>query len=618
MGRFRYVEDDHEEHDDHADDDHAEDSRHWEFVAEPGSEGSMVPRDTAVSAEASAEASAANADGSREDDHLAGTNQRAAENSLSYAQYSNWLAEHNAHNHDHEESSRSKVRWWFWILLLAVVIQITVLYAPPAPPPMANGDNEDHEQHQDWQSFLHLHTTQLRESVTALCYHTPTHIGRWWMLGLVTDVQQWYDDYQQPPPCPLRVPTGTSDDDAFFLDKLLFGQSDAIEVVTDALQAWEPSETSSSGSQPLLIYLAGMKGVGKTTLARSLAKQLFPKDCAPDALEASILTIDAGYYALADTTKEANYDSSSSSRRYVEETDTSIRTRLAQTIVRHAQRLDGGIVMFQNVDRMAPGLLIWLVRELRGLTGMNTAATGDFADALGAPPSSSIREHCRKVVFVFSSSSAGARTIMKSIRTYGGRSNIPRHGLLLDMLHEIDTHFGAGSSSGDSVGEAFHAVAPLFPLGRPELSQILRHKVDELSQSQARAGVRWHHLTITDAAIEALLDPSQIEYLSWKQQNKNNPIELPTPLLTFSSAGASALQEGTPLMNKFKSKIKVCFLAGAAQPDRVAVVDYDPLRDEVVMQWCSAPSLPSSSALASGALDNEWQLPCDVTCRYKI
>jgi hypothetical protein len=586
MGRFRITE---EEHDDHDDGEHAEDGCNWEFVAEPGSEGAMVARDTAVSA------SASNSDPpafSREDDHLADTNQRAESSSLSHEQFSDWLGDHYYRN-DANYESRSKIRWWFWILLAAVVIQIAVLYAPPAPPPMA----DDYE-HEDWQAFLLLHTQQVRESVTALVYHTPTHIGRWWMLRLVSDVQQWYHDWKLPSPCRLRVPTGNSDD-KFVLDQFQFGQIDAVDVVTDAIQAWEPE------SSPLLIYLAGMKGVGKTTLARALAKQLFPKECSADGLESSIATIDAGDFA--DT------NANDSATRYVDETPESVTVRmqsqLAQTIVRHVQRLDGGIVILQDVDRMAPALLVWLCRELRGLN-----IAGDLS-AVGTRPSLGILEHCRKVVFVFLSSSAGAKTIMKSIRTYGGKSNIPRPGLLLDMLHEIDTHFDASSMS---ISDFFHAVAPLFPLGKQDLSHILRHKVDNISQSGK--GLRWSHLTITDAAIEALLDPSQIEYVSWKQVN--NPAS--PPLLTFSSTGASALQEGTPLMNKLKSKIKVCFAGSTAgaQPDRVAVINYFPFPDEIAMQWCSPASSSSSSSAASSAsgaaLDNEWKPPCEVTCRYKI
>jgi DNA polymerase III delta prime subunit len=557
MGRFRYVEDD---QDQDQDDEVVEDSRHWEFVAEPGNEGAIVPRETAVSSPSREEHA-----GSDTDPSVFSTNQRA-ESSLSEAQ-SDWLGDYYYAN---ESKRKRKVRWWFWILLVAVFIQIAILYAPPAPPPTA-----DEHEHEGWEAFLLLHTSQLRESVTALLYHTPTHIGRWWMLGLVTDVQQWYHNWKLEPPCQLRVPTGggDNDDDKFVLDKFLFGQNDAVDAVTDAIQAWEPD------SSPLLIYLAGMKGTGKTTLARAMAKQLFPNECSQDGLDSSILTIDAGEFA----------DKTDNSSRSMDET--SVRMQLAQKIGRHVQRLDGGIVILQDVDRMAPALLVWLCRELRRQDGPNT---GDLSAS--GPSSLRLLDRCRKVVFVFISSSVGAKTVMTNIRTHGGMSNIPRPGLLLDMLHEIGTHFGS-----TSVGQSFHAVAPFFPLGRQALSQILRQKVDELSQS--RAAVRWSHLTITDAAVEALLDPTQIEYLSWKQlYNPDAP-----PLLTFSSTGASALQEGTPLMNKLKSKIKVCF--AGAQAEKVAVVDYDPAQGEVVMEWCS-----QSSAL----LEEEWKPPCDVTCRYKI
>lgn len=570
MGRFRYTDDD---DDDGEDSDHLEgeqSTQQWEFIADPGNEGAIVNRSGEQN-----EFSTPPAARDSETQRLAANHR--TESSISKAR-SDFLGDYN-----YIQDEPEKRRWWLWIVGVAILIHLAVQYAPPAPPPTFA---DAAAQHAGWQSFLESHTRQLVQSLTALAYHTPVHIGKWWMLGLVSDLQQWYQDFNRKnlaATCRMQIP---AEQDEWILDTHLFGQSTAIETVQDAVTAWDPD------AAPLLLYFAGMPGVGKLTTARLLAQQLFStNDCPQRGVEATVLTLDGATFA--ETFQSAD--------------ETSVRMQLTQRIVSHVQNLNGSVVVLQNVHRIEPAVLSWLVQELS--SSATQPASRGATDRVQQPSTASLRlrERCRKTVFVFTSSSVGARAVMTNIRVYGGIDhNIPLNTLRLDMMHEMDTHFGVPTA------KHFHAVAPFFPLGRQELGQILRLKVAQLSQS--KADITWNELVITDAAVDALIDPSQMEYISWKARSSGEQQGATPPILTFSSAGASPLQDGRPLMNKLQSKVKTCF--AKQQPDKVAVIDFFEFDKEVVLQWCSRSSDSSDEAATKSSLLQ--QEPCDVACRFKL
>ena len=598
MGRFRYIHEDDQDDDENDKEANDGDGHHWEFVAETANKGAMVPRNGAT--EEAAPPFLARSSRKRQP--------RDSSSSSLYATtaQSEWLGEY---SRDPKDTTRRKTRWWFWILLAAMLIQVMVVKtSPPAPPRLTTNQEPD----TTWHDFLTLHVAQLQESVTALAYHTPAHIGKWWILGFVADVQHFYQTWyaarnhlQVPPACPLAISKNDNNKYALLLlNELVVGQESALDMVTDAIHAWDPQHA------PLLLYLAGMPHVGQSTLARQwLPTQLFAgsdsngeNQCSARSLVAAVSVIDA--HVLLDSTLFRHMD------------ETSIQMQLAQRIMTHVQRLqqEGGIVILRHVDRLPPLVAAWLCRELgQEVAPPNTAfAAGDtppptlepFALSLG------LREQCRKFVFVFVSSSVGTRSIMTNIRTYGGLDNIPRASLALDMMHEMDAYFGP------NVAKRFHAVAPFFPLGQLELAEILRRKIAAVSLSQATSTISlWSHLVITDAAVDALLDPAQVEYLSWKNRDDAES----RSVLTFSSAGANVLRDGGPIMNKLQSKITACFVnhpTATRDIRRVAVIDHGGLQQgKIVMQWCSTSS-SNDHAGDTPASEVRFQEPCEVTCRF--
>jgi hypothetical protein len=84
------------------------------------------------------------------------------------------------------------------------------------------------------------------------------------------------------------------------------------------------------------------------------------------------------------------------------------------------------------------------------------------------------------------------------------------------------------------------------------------------------------------------------------------PGQAAQPALTATPSNLICSMIAIPLSESNGRKVPaVCF--AVAHPDRVAVVDYDPLNDKIVMQWWSpSSSSPSALALASaGALAKE-------------
>lgn len=126
----------------------------------------------------------------------------------------------------------------------------------------------------------------------------------------------------------------------------------------------------------------------------------------------------------------------------------------------------------------------------------------------------------------------------------------------------------------------FHAIAPFVPIGQAELQEILQLHLDRIGGQQA--GRQWKSLVMTDELADALVDPSQVEYIEWKDKSTGERI------LVFSGDGADVIKTGSPLLNKVTAQIKRCL--ATATPDLVGKLDYDPATREGVVSWCVGSS----------------------------
>jgi hypothetical protein len=101
--------------------------------------------------------------------------------------------------------------------------------------------------------------------------------------------------------------------------------------------------------------------------------------------------------------------------------------------------------------------------------------------------------------------------------------------------------------------QKFHAVAPFYPLEQPAMEQILVQKIHQWNhRQQQQLQYQTPSFMMTRAAVQALVDPSRVEYLTMVKRSTQ------TPLLTFSSAGAHILHDGSPRMNAWQASVKRC------------------------------------------------------------
>ena len=103
--------------------------------------------------------------------------------------------------------------------------------------------------------------------------------------------------------------------------------------------------------------------------------------------------------------------------------------------------------------------------------------------------------------------------------------------------------------------------------------------------------------------MRAFLDPRRVEYLEWKSRygtaaatSETGPDEPPPQhFLTVALEGAAVLDDQGPVMTKIFAQTRQFMLTEQAQPDLVAVVDYDDsssflISDERrgLLQWCDS------------------------------
>jgi CheY-like chemotaxis protein len=167
----------------------------------------------------------------------------------------------------------------------------------------------------------------------------------------------------------------------------------------------------------------------------------------------------------------------------------------------------------------------------------------------------SLQQH-QKLMFV-GITGIGTRSIHRHLKRYKHMRHIPKMQLDMDIRDELDEHLF--SFANEPVETYLHAIAPFAPIGHAELQEILQLAIEKICRQEQ--GIRWKSLVITKELTEALVSPSNVEYLEWKDKTTGETV------LVFSATGAHVLEEGSPIMNTITSQIQQCLTDVA--PDRV-------------------------------------------------
>jgi len=468
-----------------------------------------------------------------------------------------------------------------------------------------------------WKEFLHQHSHQLFESFTALFYYTPLHILHWWFRWMQVLVHEfWQQRFHRKlaftNKSSVSDPTTTTTillcqpSSLQVLHTTFVGQRRAVQAVMDAVQSWNqpyhPSETinrleaaedDSRTFAPLLLYFTGMTSSGKVTLAQQLAHAL----CATPVL---ILTpySDGDVVVPTPTTTALSSSPADSLLLQMEQQHQKHRRKIEARIRQHVQQYPRSMILLEDVDEMAH-IVQWLGQALAE-PKQKRRQDDDATEFSGAPDElPSLRFVCRHTIIVFTSTVAGSRSIARldpaivAASARDGKSTShdatiiqDDPSFLLNIQHEMDAYFPS------AISQWMDAVVPFLPITPMHLQAILRRKVTQLSEKYAsscsnqtvgqdtlveqsgtcdspsnnhlaRIGA-WSELTISDAAVEALLHPSRIEYLSWKQKSSQSSQTATTAgggsgsVLTFSSAGVSVLSDKSMILNKIRALIHAC------------------------------------------------------------
>lgn len=305
------------------------------------------------------------------------------------------------------------------------------------------------------------------------------------------------------------------------------GQARAVSVINDAIQAW-------TQQSPLVLFLSGTVGTGKLELARQIGQ----------------LVASTGDGTCTDGVLELD------AFQQQQENDLLVHD-IGMHAVRHGAH--GAVVILRHVDAMS---------------------TRHFLQVL-----KSLQQH-QKLMFV-GITGIGTRSIHRHLKRYKHMRHIPKMQLDMDIRDELDEHLF--SFANEPVETYLHAIAPFAPIGHAELQEILQLAIEKISRQEQ--GIRWKSLVITKELTEALVSPSNVEYLEWKDKTTGETV------LVFSATGAHVLEEGSPIMNTITSQIQQCLTDVA--PDRVGKLDFDKSIGQGVVSWCVGTS-------------------CFETCRFSI
>ncbi|GKY99639.1 hypothetical protein MPSEU_000918000 [Mayamaea pseudoterrestris] len=566
MGRFHVVADSEGyegDHDEQSPQEYNNSHPHWEFTAEKGEEGAIVVhrkwRRTSFESDTS--------NGNDDDDDHADTTE---DECYSEAEYANGIntrqdldsngrrmyfweqsdVDKNDDNENYDEShdfiighrnvARRHQTSCFaimpYIVLLIAFLSWWIREGPPAPPFIKDAT----QQHTNWKSFLGVHSRQWLESSSALFFSTPAHVLKWWAIHVkqdVMDIVKHFRSGSRLQLCELALPKVPP-------QNLLVGQDRATAVVWDALLAWKhhfkKSKSSLSPVPPLLLYFSGFRGTGRTTLAQRLHQLIYLReDESKECRMPAFLHLRGKDYATAAT-----------------------KQQLAQKL-----RNTESIVVIDSVEDMDKSLFTWVVSQL---TTDDSVSEAIDEDASKDNSLVSIRHQLSGCIVIFTST-IGSRSIARNIKLSAESSS-----LLLDIGHELDTHFGDSR-----ISERLDAVVPFLPLTQESLRRILQDQVKSFSQEHFDT---WKSFWLTDVSLDYFVGPDYVEYLSWQVQSR--------PILTFASAGATVLSKKSLVWNRIHGLVGRCQLE--SNTDQVAIMNILSEDWQVTISWCPDEQLIDS------------------------
>jgi DNA polymerase III delta prime subunit len=543
--------------------------------------------------------------------------------------------------HERGRSKRSRLRSLFWCascVFVALFASWLQREGPPAPPPAGRDLPEGGQS--TWNVYLSHHSSQLWESATALFYHTPSHLLKWWVVSLRLDFDDWtrllkskwtgIDAALTTTQCVLSVPTDLTKRLLLGSNNTarIVGQAVAVQSISDAFTSWSARISHDrSASGPLVLFLSGSPGTGKGTLAKAVARLVSNCTTSNNGSGASAPPSGPPVNVLSGD----HYRSTVSS--YEASSSTHVKLQLLhdlQNIVRTTRKISGdskvpvSFVILENVEDIDPRALHWVLTEL-STTDDEARTAPDVASSSPAVAPHKLREEFARTVLFLTSSTVGTKTIASWLRHSGlgplgiddeehkscdggERLNdaVPEvapqrlpPSFFLDMEHEVDAAI---------VGSTYRkmsAVIPFVPHTRQSLARLFRDQLQEhLKRNVPSFG--GCEVTVRSSLVHEVLDRG-VEFVSWRYRSSDDEDEgsAARSVLTFSSAGAAPVPF---LVREFVARlVSWCPLEPCDERDETVAVLDTPSKEErgdgalfpstFVLMWCR--SLASAETCTS-------------------
>jgi hypothetical protein len=334
---------------------------------------------------------------------------------------------------------------WF-LTLLALLSNTIYLYGPPAPPPSGTTLFT-------WREYLQRELGIVLETVNTWGHVLPAHVSYGCWQGLVEDTVTTFsvisktirgvrNNKNKCDAFPFAVLSTNKDHQLLQLQERftsrIVSQDVAVEIVWRALVHWNDASNQSERcrySKPLVLYLTGGAGVGKTHVAQVLADVFVSTAC-----ETTILSI-------------------SCSNQYKDEqilyqqilAHVQSTTTTTTTTTKGGGNVGGSMVILERVQELRKGVFRKLMKRIRQHQQQQQQQQ---------PDSASNENVFAKTLFVITSN-VGNRILQKSIQKYSSRGNynyIPTGELDAFLSYEIGLIHGTDDNNDNNNQEDDHGV----------------------------------------------------------------------------------------------------------------------------------------------------------------
>lgn len=489
---------------------------------------------------------------------------------------------------DHRSRKCRSIFWSFVAVIVGILAKYIISRAPPPPPPAAATLAST------WREYFSSSVSDATQNVayvlSAIAVEIQYDYSRLFSHqcrlvfpeAIVSGVGDSFDGEMQG-----SVLSSPIED---FLLKEIVGQDTAIRIVARGLDYWAESSqlvaakgshgavpVHASESKPYVIVFSGSEGVGKTTLARRIARLAFqhcPKgqdgvlelhgqDFEEDGEAITTVDSESGTGDSRLTGKE-NIDVTPAGYLPRLEPETG---RLTEVVVDHLRRRKGAgaVVILRQFDRIHPSL----VRELLTPLSRGSEAKLSYRRSTEGDNEQSVVASCQNALFILTTD-VGNRSIIQGLRSNEGMSHAPLPDLERAIKGELDAHFG-------HISQVINVVAPFAMLGRNELEDIMGRRIKAISSKNE--GKLWKRLDVAQHALHLLTGPDYVTYVQLLRKEG--------AIRPFSERGAHPLDDGV-LMQMLKGRV-LRYLAGNSDRiklDHIAVFSISPKKKTAVLSWC--------------------------------